>query len=54
MPDPVSLPWRVGRKVGRTIYAVVYGEASDDDILVGMMDTEELAERVVADHNALL
>ncbi len=32
-------PWRVGRKVGRTIY--------DGDKLIGMMDTRELAELVV-------
>jgi len=31
--------WRVGRKVGRTIY--------NDDILIGVMDTPELAEMVV-------
>lgn len=32
--------WRVGRKVGRTIY--------EGDKLIGMMDTPELASRVVA------
>lgn len=31
--------WRTGRKVGRTIY--------DDDKLVGIMDTPELAQAVV-------
>lgn len=31
--------WRVGRKVGRTIY--------DGDALIGVMDTAELAEKVV-------
>lgn len=31
--------WRVGRKVGRTIY--------DGDTLIGVMDTPELAEKVV-------
>ena len=31
--------WRVGRKVGRTIY--------DGDTLIGVMDTPELAARVV-------
>ena len=30
--------WRVGRKLGRTLY--------EDEKLVGMMDTPELAERV--------
>ena len=33
------MTWRVGRKVGRTLY--------DGDTLIGVMDTPELAERVV-------
>lgn len=37
MPD--NHKWRVGTKVGRTIYI--------DDQLVGMMDTPELARQVV-------
>ncbi|MGA7949695.1 MAG: hypothetical protein WCA45_05990 [Thiobacillaceae bacterium] len=38
---PLPKPqWRVGRKVGRTIYY--------NDGLVGMMDTPKLAEQVVA------
>jgi hypothetical protein len=44
--------WRVGRHLGRTIYAQVGEEPSDADELLGMMDTVELAERVVQDHNA--
>jgi hypothetical protein len=32
--------WRVGRKVGRTLY--------EDDELIGVMDTRELAAEVVA------
>ncbi len=39
--------WRVGRKVGRTIYRMVGTEPSDDDELVGMMDTAELAKQFV-------
>ncbi len=39
--------WRVGRKVGRTIYAQVGPEPSDDDVLIGVMDTPELALMVV-------
>jgi hypothetical protein len=46
------LPWRVGRKVGRTIYAVVGDRASDHDLLIGVMDTRELAEAAVRAHNA--
>lgn len=36
--------WRSGRQVGRTIYL--------DEVLVGVMDTPELAARVVAALNA--
>jgi hypothetical protein len=45
------LPWRTGRKVGRTIYAVVGPEATDDDVLIGVMDTRELAAEAVRTHN---
>ena len=37
--------WRVGRKLGRTIYC--------DDVLVGMMDTPAMASNVVACLNAI-
>ena len=40
-----KLPWRNGRRVGRTLYDA-------DDNLVGMLDTAELAARVVAAVNA--
>jgi hypothetical protein len=49
--DPLSVPWRVGRKVGRTIYAQTGPEPSDDDVLIGVMDTPELAEDAVNCHN---
>lgn len=39
--------WRTGRKVGRTIYAQLGATPSDDDPLIGVMDTRVLAERVV-------
>lgn len=39
--------WRVGRKVGRTIYQQIGPEASDDDPLIGVMDTPEFAQLVV-------
>jgi hypothetical protein len=48
------LPWRTGRRVGRTIYAQVSGKANSVDVLIGLMDTVELADEVVASHNALL
>jgi hypothetical protein len=40
--------WRVGRKVGRTIYRQIAVEPSDNDELIGVMDTPELAALVVA------
>lgn len=43
--------WRVGRKVGRTVYAQTGDTPGDHDVLIGMMDTPELAASVVADHN---
>jgi len=48
---PYDTPWRVGRKVGRTIYAQHtegYGQ------LLGMMDSVGLAGEVVDCHNRRL
>ena len=42
---PYSVPWRTGGQVGRTIYD---GRGE----LIGLMDTIELAERVVRAVNA--
>jgi hypothetical protein len=50
--DPrLTLPWRRGRKVGRTIYARLGDEPSDADVLIGMLDTPELAREAVDAHN---
>lgn len=47
-------PWRVGRKLGRTLYEEKYTDrASDDDRFVGIMDTPEDAQRVVDAVNAM-
>ena len=35
---------RVGRKVGRTIYLQLGDEPSDEDVLVGVVDTAALAQ----------
>jgi hypothetical protein len=54
VPPADERPWRVGRKVGRTIYAMRDPAglvATEGDDLIGMMDTRELAMRVVAAHN---
>jgi hypothetical protein len=40
-----QLPWRVGNQVGRTIYDA-------NDILIGVMDTRDLAVSVVSSVNA--
>ncbi len=54
MVDVVDAVWRCGRKVGRTIYAQLGDQPSDDDVLIGVMDTSGLAARVVSDHNWLI
>jgi hypothetical protein len=50
----ISRRWRVGRKLGRTLYAILRDEPSDDDVLIGLMDTEALAAAVVIEHNVAL
>ena len=52
--DYLKLPWRTGRKVGRTIYVQLGTTPSDNDPLIGMMDTAELAEAAVKNHNESL
>jgi hypothetical protein len=52
--DPENHRWRTGRKVGRTIYAIQHPEDKtdrDEDPLIGVMDTPELAEEAVRTHN---
>lgn len=44
-------PWRVGRKLGRTIYAQIAAEPSDNDVLIGVMDDARYAAEVVRLHN---
>ncbi len=41
------MTWRVGRKVGRTIYMQFGSEPSDGDPLIGVMDTRGLAATVI-------
>lgn len=53
-PGPMTylgVRWRTGRKVGRTIYAQQGPEPSDDDPLIGVMDTTALATEAVSAHN---
>ena len=50
----VSGRWRVGRKVGRTIYAQMADAPRDDDPLIGVMDTPALARAAVDAHNSAM
>jgi hypothetical protein len=43
--------WRVGRKVGRTIYQQTGDDPADGDLLIGVMATRELARTAVDAHN---
>jgi hypothetical protein len=58
MPDPVKYRhwaleahWRMGHSVGRTIYAQVNPDPSKSDVLIGVMDSWELADEIVMLHN---
>lgn len=49
-----QLRWRVGSSLGRTVYAQLGDQFSKQDPYLGMMETVELAEYVVALHNRCL
>jgi hypothetical protein len=51
--DLVRRRWRVGRKIGRTVYAVM-GEDPLGDVPIGMLDSPLLAAAAVEAHNAAL
>ena len=38
---------RVGRKVGRTVYVQVLNRPTDDDLLIGVFDSPEIAQTFV-------
>lgn len=46
--------WRTGRRVGRCIHAMVGPDPSESDVLIGVFDSPELSERIVALHNQAL
>lgn len=46
--------WRVGRKLGRTIYAQHGSEPDDNDTLLGMMDDADVSDHICLAHNLLL
>jgi hypothetical protein len=49
-----NLHWRVGRKVGRTIYAMVATEPDPEDALIGLVDHPHIALQLVREHNEAL
>jgi hypothetical protein len=52
-PLEATWPWRSGKSIGRTIYCCPPGSSyRNGEILIGMMDTPELAQAVVDAHNA--
>ncbi len=53
--DPARFPWHAGRVAGRVIYVQLTAVPSDDDdLLIGLMDTPELARVAVNGHNLWL
>jgi hypothetical protein len=54
MPDLITLPWRQGRHVGRHLYAQIGPVPSDDDPVIGTLDTAGLAAEACESHNAAL
>jgi hypothetical protein len=52
--NPARFPWRTGRHAGRTIYVQLTAIPSDDDPLIGLMDTPELAQAACDGHNLFL
>jgi hypothetical protein len=54
MENVFGRTWRQGRRVGRCIHMMVGVEASENDVLIGVFDTPELAAHIVALHNDLV
>lgn len=53
MTEYMDVPWRVGRKLGRTIYAVDEGnEDRNCDFFLGIMDDAVIAVYICETHNA--
>lgn len=47
-------PWRVGRRVGRNVYAQLGPDADDGDVIIGQFDNAALAAAAVDAHNLFL
>jgi hypothetical protein len=53
MGDRMDVPWRVGRKLGRTLYAVDPGnEDRNCDYFLGILDDPVIAVHICETHNA--
>lgn len=53
LTEAVRWPWRTGTSVGRTIYGCPPGASHrNGEVLIGLMDTPELAREAVAAHNS--
>jgi hypothetical protein len=53
-PAVLHRMWRVGRHTGRTLWARSGEAPTDDDVLIGTMDSPTVAAHVVEVHNAWL
>lgn len=55
IPAVVLMPWRTGKSIGRTIYACPsVSSYRDGEIVIGMMDSPEIAQHIVDIHNEWL
>jgi hypothetical protein len=52
-PGTIAREWRVGRKLGHTVYAQLGRGPSDDDVFLFTTHNRALAEHIVAEHNEL-
>lgn len=54
--DVVALDalWRTGRSLGRSVYARVGEHSDDDDVFIGIFDSQTIAAYVAEMHNKVL
>lgn len=53
-PDLNAFPWRQGRSQGRNLYARTGGDDWKADVMIGQLNTPELAAGAVRAHNAAM
>ena len=54
MPDLTDLPWRQGRSQPRNLYARTGGDDWKADVMIGQLDTAEIAAEACESHNEAL